>query len=300
MRTLGLAVLLLLLCASMQRSAHSAGFNCSGSLQPDEEAICADDNLSKLDDDLNEEYKNLLSSFEGRNYQHERIESERKVQRAFLLDRRACRADADCIKSLYERRIADLRTKAASEVFDSRRKPQNPSSVNQALELLSLSLKCSSEPIQEGAESYSKYEHQYLGDATTLRVKEIIHGFEGFKFPDGDVKADITIPGINAATKTTVEIVHTAVLSAFDRVRTHGGGEIEIRCLGNRECVSSQSETTVVSCDTRSGASCPGAGESASPEVRSDTTLALAGLCPDQVENAAVALQLLIGAAKGH
>jgi uncharacterized protein len=275
----------------------AVGFDCDGSLKPDEKAICADAALSKLDDDLNEEYKILLRSFEGRNYQPERIDEERRLQRAFLRERRACGADIECIRLLYEQRIADLRKATGTQVFD----PQNPAdsaTVDQALQLLSVSLKCAAEPVQEGADAFSQYEYRYVGDNNELRVGVITHTFEGFKFPDSGVEAEITIPGINAAIKSIFESTYTAPLRTLGRVRAHDNGELEISCAENRQCIVVQTNPGEVTCETRDGSSCPEEGALASAESRIDTAITLEGLCKDQVENAAVALKILIGTAR--
>jgi hypothetical protein len=101
-----------------------------------------------------------------------KIEDERKRQRSFLRDRRSCQTDVGCIRSLYRSRITQLRKEAGLEVLEIPTQTQSPTNVSEALELIILSLKCPSEPVQEGSALFYKYEHEYFGDTGTLRIRE--------------------------------------------------------------------------------------------------------------------------------
>ena len=86
--------------AVMPLAGQAASFDCSRASTADEKAICADPELSKLDEQLAEAYKQALQKGPGTKVQAD--------QSSWLKERRACGADSSCLTSLYNKRIAQL------------------------------------------------------------------------------------------------------------------------------------------------------------------------------------------------
>lgn len=80
--------------------ASPASFDCANASARVEQLICADRDLSSLDDQLAAEYRSARRTGLP--------DSEVSTQRAWIAQRNAC-ADADCVRNLYESRIAELR-----------------------------------------------------------------------------------------------------------------------------------------------------------------------------------------------
>jgi len=83
--------------------AMAASFNCTIADKPDEVLICQNERLSSLDERMSSLYFRLRNSLAGR--ARDRLEAE---QASWLQQRFACGRDYDCIRGLYESRIADL------------------------------------------------------------------------------------------------------------------------------------------------------------------------------------------------
>jgi uncharacterized protein len=83
--------------------ATAASFNCAIADRPDEVLICQNERLSSLDERMSSLYFRLRNSLAGR--ARDRLEAE---QASWLQQRFACGRDYDCIRGLYESRIADL------------------------------------------------------------------------------------------------------------------------------------------------------------------------------------------------
>lgn len=98
------AILAAILLALAAAPAAAQSFSCSGSLQPDERAVCDSGKLSALDDEMSALYHDIethaLMGVSG---------ETRDSQRAFLTERASCGADDACIERLYHHRIAELR-----------------------------------------------------------------------------------------------------------------------------------------------------------------------------------------------
>lgn len=77
----------------------AASFDCNKAGTQVEKAICADLELGRLDEDLMAAYKKVAST-------------ERTAQRAWLKHRNACGPNVQCLKSLYEERVAKLQRMA--------------------------------------------------------------------------------------------------------------------------------------------------------------------------------------------
>lgn len=82
-------------------AGHAASFDCTKAASQVEKLICAEDELSRLDDELAAAYR-AASGAPGA------ADQVRRDQRQWLAVRNACR-DRACIKSAYDRRLADLR-----------------------------------------------------------------------------------------------------------------------------------------------------------------------------------------------
>jgi uncharacterized protein len=95
------AALLLFLLPNM---AQAQGFPCHGNLAPDEETICDDPQLGRLDEQLNGVYQSALRSAPPHGQQQ-----IRDAQPNWLRSRRACGRDRACIRDLYVDQIRWLR-----------------------------------------------------------------------------------------------------------------------------------------------------------------------------------------------
>lgn len=87
--------------------AAAAGFDCSSIAQDQEveAAICADDALSALDDQVTRLYNQARIDLASRG---QPFDSLRDDQRAWLRERGVCGADVQCIRDAYQRRVAIL------------------------------------------------------------------------------------------------------------------------------------------------------------------------------------------------
>jgi len=93
--------LALLLCAAAPAAA--ASFSCSGTLKPDEAAVCAHHDLSDADVKMDTLYT-TLSRLVGMGQRGDLMDA----QRAFLARRAACGGDLACLRSAYHGRIGEL------------------------------------------------------------------------------------------------------------------------------------------------------------------------------------------------
>ncbi len=94
---LAFAFLIVSLNTHAQVAAASPSFDCRKATTKVEKLICASPELSKLDVDLAELYKEALS----------KDRSVRDDQRAWNTEKNKC-ADTDCLKTAYEDRLSDL------------------------------------------------------------------------------------------------------------------------------------------------------------------------------------------------
>jgi uncharacterized protein YecT (DUF1311 family) len=97
--------------------AHAASFDCSKAATAMEKAICGDQELSRLDEELASAYKAALKDKAHAAF-------IRKLQRDWLSQTRACATSGECIKERYRHRIATLRagvvTSPAGKLADAR------------------------------------------------------------------------------------------------------------------------------------------------------------------------------------
>ena len=80
-------------------------FNCRLASKPDEILICQNPQLGALDQQMSSLYFRIRNRLAGA--ARSRLEAD---QVAWLQQRYGCGRDAGCIRSLYERRIAQLET----------------------------------------------------------------------------------------------------------------------------------------------------------------------------------------------
>lgn len=104
------ARLFVFLILSSPLAGHAASRDCSKAALQVEKLICADSELSSLDDELDASYR-AASGAPGA------ADQVRRDQRQWLVLRNACRERA-CIKSEYSRRLADLHTALAPSLAD--------------------------------------------------------------------------------------------------------------------------------------------------------------------------------------
>ena len=97
LRLIGLSSLLLV------SSALAQSFNCQYARVPDELVICADPQLSRLDERLSNRFYRLRESLSGA----DRVRLDQD-QSAWLDGRHRCRRDRACIAQAYVSRIAEL------------------------------------------------------------------------------------------------------------------------------------------------------------------------------------------------
>ena len=91
---------LLLFLLLLATTASAASFDCTKAKTETERTICSNENLSSLDETLNEKYEQELT-------RENAAKSIRAAQKAWLEVRNRCR-DSTCLEEKYEQRIADL------------------------------------------------------------------------------------------------------------------------------------------------------------------------------------------------
>ncbi len=94
-------VLILMGALALSCSVQAASFDCAKALTPVEKMICANAELSKLDEELNTAYSNVLKE-DGS------ATSMRITQKRWLKKRNTC-LDAACLITSYKQRIALLK-----------------------------------------------------------------------------------------------------------------------------------------------------------------------------------------------
>ena len=89
-------------------SAQAASFNCQGARSPDERAVCADRHLNDQDVVLAMLVRTLAQMQGGKANAGKANKELRATQRDWLVKRKACRADRQCLTHHYDDRIAAL------------------------------------------------------------------------------------------------------------------------------------------------------------------------------------------------
>lgn len=82
-------------------TVHSASFDCQKATLKLDKVICADDGLSKLDEEVAHAYKRALARSQG-------PEVTKAEQIRWLKKRGACRENIECLKSSYKVRIVEV------------------------------------------------------------------------------------------------------------------------------------------------------------------------------------------------
>ena len=83
--------------------AHGQGFDCRYARSPDEQMVCRDPRLSRLDEQLNSVYAREYYGQQGA--ARGRLD---QAEDAWVIERRRCGADYACIEQSYRRRIEQL------------------------------------------------------------------------------------------------------------------------------------------------------------------------------------------------
>ncbi|NTJ65870.1 hypothetical protein G6M50_16395 [Agrobacterium rhizogenes] len=117
-RLLAMSIGLCILSAFASQT-QAAGFNCKYAKSHVEKLICADPALSKLDDEM----KVLFDKIEGETFGHDGetgqvIDPAGKEQKHWRETVRDACKDAQCLKSAYTSRLAEMR-KNWAEALDS-------------------------------------------------------------------------------------------------------------------------------------------------------------------------------------
>ncbi|KAA0675705.1 lysozyme inhibitor LprI family protein [Roseomonas genomospecies 6] len=100
---LGTALLLL------PAAASAASFPCSKATTLDEKAVCADRTLSGLDDRMGTVYREAIRLMSGSDPDENITQKAvKRDQKAWLAERRACGGDTACLRTSYERRLAEI------------------------------------------------------------------------------------------------------------------------------------------------------------------------------------------------
>ena len=90
-------------------AAQAASFPCEKASTPTEKAICADKAVSALDGKLAQAYRAALKALSGNGPdENDSMAAAKADQRGWLGERNACGADAACLQTAYERRLAVL------------------------------------------------------------------------------------------------------------------------------------------------------------------------------------------------
>ena len=87
-------------CLALPPTAQAASFDCSKAISTVEKLICGNDELSKLDEELNAAYKYALDD-------EKQAGRTRQAQKKWMTARNGC-SDAACIKLAYQNRIFEL------------------------------------------------------------------------------------------------------------------------------------------------------------------------------------------------
>ena len=97
--------------------AFSASFDCGKAKSPVEKAICSNDELGKLDEELAEAYKLAVKEYPVQNYVKAR-------QREWIKDNNYCDKNkiVSCLKVNYEKRISKLKDIPFIKVYSSTQK----------------------------------------------------------------------------------------------------------------------------------------------------------------------------------
>jgi uncharacterized protein len=110
----GSALLLVATVGLPGGSAHAASFPCAKAATPTEQAICADAQLSRLDEQLAEAYR-AAAAVLGATLECQpgkpsetAVQPLRASQRAWIAERDRCGRDRACLRRHYERRLAVL------------------------------------------------------------------------------------------------------------------------------------------------------------------------------------------------
>jgi uncharacterized protein YecT (DUF1311 family) len=158
--------------------AQSQSFDCRLAKLPDEVAICQDPELGKLDSEMARLFVNYRALLKG-----SELQALTKDQSAWLSSRRACRSDAQCIRSKYEQRLSYLAAHAPGTGVDPAFEPppdQSPIATVKydgkkpsGLQYGDISLTVDSEPVAGGPERIPFVTGRYKGEsAFTIRLND--------------------------------------------------------------------------------------------------------------------------------
>lgn len=93
---------------SMMQPAQAVSFDCTKAATKVEKLICGDEELSKLDEELNAAYKTAL-------HDGKQVNSIKQAQKQWIKERNGC-SDTACVKRAYEMRLSTLKSSKGNEV----------------------------------------------------------------------------------------------------------------------------------------------------------------------------------------
>ena len=96
-------------------AVHAASFDCAKAGTKVEKLICADAELSKLDEELNAVYKAALQ--DGK-----QADTTKQAQKQWMKERNGC-VDAACVRRAYEARLKAISSSSVKSVSNPKQKP---------------------------------------------------------------------------------------------------------------------------------------------------------------------------------
>lgn len=115
MKILVVVIISLFFCAASITSSYSASFDCTKTKSKIEKLICSDQNLSELDEELNDAYQKQLTSIKNIGLSPLSLI---KDQRAWVkLIRNTC-SDLSCLANVYPQRIKDIQSFSSVDHVD--------------------------------------------------------------------------------------------------------------------------------------------------------------------------------------
>lgn len=106
---------LMLIFILITASLFGASFDCVKAKSDVEKAICQDDELSKLDEELDKGYKEALIHGTYYDQYNPDIKQIKQAQREWIKERNKCNGDVDCLIEKYINRLSDLTYNRISE-----------------------------------------------------------------------------------------------------------------------------------------------------------------------------------------
>ena len=157
--------------------AVTPSFDCKSNHGPDETAVCGNNELSRLDNEMATAYRNALSTASP-----DATAQLRSIQRDWLNKRKNCGASNVCLKELYERRLVELGVHAPGEprpvpLASDRPRPDSSEEKDKDFEAAAAAMSmqiCSSSKVQETVVSTWKETNnlEILPQLTSVKIEQ--------------------------------------------------------------------------------------------------------------------------------